>query len=89
MPEEELKTDYKHIYMNELNTNKKTRHFEVTSKSSDGVLGIVKWFAPWRRYAFFPSVNCLFDAACLTSITEFLQELMKERTFDKLINSGQ
>jgi hypothetical protein len=35
--------------------------------------GIIKWYAPWRRYAFFPEGETLYDAGCLTEIAAFLE----------------
>ena len=34
-------------------------------------LGVVRWYAPWRRYCFYAEANMLFDAKCLTQIAEF------------------
>lgn len=53
-------------------------HFGITRvwrcRSKSGVdLGIVKWWAHWRRYCFFPDENMLFDPACLCEIAAFCQ----------------
>lgn len=35
-------------------------------------LGIVQWNNHWRRYVFQPMEACMFDAACLAALQEFL-----------------
>lgn len=43
-------------------------------------LGVVKWFGAWRKYAFFPAVQTLFEQDCLRDIAEFIeQETVKQR----------
>jgi len=34
-------------------------------------LGIVKWYAPWRRYVLVAHFGCLFDAQCLDDLADF------------------
>lgn len=36
-------------------------------------LGYVKWWSPWRRYAFFPDNATLYEETCLTQIATFVQ----------------
>jgi hypothetical protein len=42
-------------------------------------LGIIKWHPAWRRYAFFPNEDTLYDADCLNEVETFLRELMTAR----------
>jgi hypothetical protein len=56
----------------------KTKVFDVTNGSAH-ILGKVKWFAPWRRYCFFPNADCVFDMNCLNVIIDHIDELMAER----------
>ena len=62
-----------------MKTDKKTKHFEVTSLSTDLILGIIKWYSQWRKYAFFPHEDTLFDNKCLKVIQDKLETLMKNR----------
>jgi len=57
----------------------KTEVYDVLSKSSDFVLGHIKWYAPWRQYCFMPSPNCVFNVGCMADIGKFIVELMEER----------
>ena len=34
-------------------------------------LGQVKWYAPWRRYCFFPAERTIFEQQCLRDIADF------------------
>lgn len=47
--------------------------------NSGGKLAFIKWHSGWRRYAFFPFPDTLFDVACLNEISEFITELMDVR----------
>lgn len=42
-------------------------------------LGTIKWYAPWRRYVFFPQGGTLFDAGCLAEIAQFIKQQMEAR----------
>lgn len=57
--------------------NSKTAVFGVRTAHS-GLIGTVKW-CRWRRYAFFPEAETMFDALCLREIVRFLDDLMGER----------
>jgi hypothetical protein len=43
------------------------------------ILGEVRWYAPWRRYTFFPADRMLFDVACLEEIVAFIKSEMAKR----------
>ena len=64
-------------------TTGKTELYYVFAKEGNQFLGMVKWYAPWRKYAFFPQVNSLFESTCLLDITNFLNSLMEERKHKK------
>ena len=48
-------------------------------QSNGSTLGTVRWYAGWRRYTLQPSSGTVWDAKCLTEVTEFLERLMLER----------
>lgn len=52
----------------------KTKIWEITTKDRKSLLGLVKWYAPWRKYTFFPTQGSLFDNACLLELAEFVKE---------------
>jgi hypothetical protein len=67
-----------HLYFNELsNVGKKTKWWEVTSTSTNAVLGIVKFYGAWRKFVFFPSDATLYDASCLRDIAAFAEQETK------------
>jgi hypothetical protein len=55
----------------------KTKQYSVGCNND--YLGIIKWYAPWRRYTFFPKENTLFDNNCLKEIINFIDNQMKLR----------
>lgn len=50
---------------------------------SVGRLGHVSWYAPWRRYVFWPSAGALFDAACLRELAQFCEEQTADRKSER------
>lgn len=56
-----------------------TRRWVVQQAGATTQLGTVKWFAPWRRYAFEPVANCVFDGDCLREIASFVMLKTQER----------
>ena len=57
----------------------KTYMIDVQTKDKSTYLGVIKWWSHWRRYVFTPSKDTLFDAACLTDITSYINKLMLDR----------
>ena len=49
----------------------KTRLWRVMSGPSQ--LGMIEWFAAWRKYCFFPGYPIIFDQACLREIADFIE----------------
>ena len=82
--------DSKYLCFEELEAKTKTKQFAVKNKTSGFILGYVKWYAPWRKYCFFINqADLVFDAGCLTDITDFIGELMIEREIWKEAKNGK
>jgi hypothetical protein len=64
-------------------TGKKTKVFGVFAKTDDSLIGYVKWYGPWRQYAFYPGTNTVYERQCLMDITKFIHHLMQERKLKK------
>lgn len=47
------------------------------SQEQYAVLGSVKWFAPWRRYCFFPGRQTVYEQDCLREIATFCESKTK------------
>lgn len=58
----------------------KTDTWEVWSLDEASHIGQVRWYAPWRKYGFFPSSYTVWEQDCLRFIAEFIeQETEKHR----------
>lgn len=55
-------------------TNGKTRRWNVLTVDGGVCLGVVKWHGAWRKYAFFPTPQTLFEEDCLRDIAQALAE---------------
>jgi hypothetical protein len=51
----------------------------VMTKESDVTLGIIKWLPRWRKYAFFPANDTVYEPDCLRDLADFIKERMEER----------
>jgi hypothetical protein len=46
-----------------------TRTWSVGSSAI--YLGTISWYAPWRKYCFYPKGDTVFDDSCLHDIASF------------------
>lgn len=60
------------------NDGRKTDVFEVWNIHDACSLGIIKWKANWRKYAFFPYECSYFEQDCLRDIAEFIEKETKK-----------
>jgi hypothetical protein len=56
----------------------KTDVYRVTNAVT---LGMISWYAPWRKYTFHPAGSTVFDPGCLRDIADFCEHLT-DWTFD-------
>lgn len=59
----------------------KTRIWHIITRDENQfILGEVKWFGRWRKYAFFPSEHIVgvFEEDCLRDIADFIEAQTKE-----------
>jgi len=68
------------------NLHKKTDIY-VIRKNSDYAyaerLGLIYWHGAWRKYAFFPDEDTLWDQSCLVEIAAFLIKINREHRWKK------
>ena len=57
----------------------KTNVWRVVTEERNEVLGEIKWFSRWRKYAFFPAPETVYEDDCLKDIAEFIEQQMIER----------
>ena len=72
--------DYKNmrfVLIQKDNAKKITKTWEAHANGN--VLGVVKWWAHWRRYCFFPADSTLYDANCLWGIADFCARMTTEQ----------
>lgn len=57
------------------------RYWRVVAKDGNLELGVVDWYAPWRKYCFTPRQECdlLFEERCLRDIADFVEARTRER----------
>lgn len=48
-----------------------TDRWEVLSLSSGALLGVVRWYGPWRQYCFWPEAHTIYNYTCMTEVSAF------------------
>jgi hypothetical protein len=74
---------YLHFKVNPPQGDQRTYAIEIFSKRHGNLLGVIKWFARWRQYAFFPESGTLFNEECLQDIRDQIHLLVRERQMSK------
>jgi len=59
--------------------NRKTRLAEVRAKQHGILLGYVKWYSPWRQYAFYPEASTVWTPECMEAVADYIESLMTDR----------
>jgi hypothetical protein len=62
------------IFLEEWAYAGKTQVWAVRSHRSGDVLGEIRWYGPWRQYAFFPRVATIYNPDCLDLISRWTRE---------------
>jgi len=62
----------------------KTQVWNVEDVHDGAILGVIRWYGPWRQYCFFPDQSgepdsLIFSDGCLVDLQSFLKKLMDER----------
>lgn len=73
----------KYMEFDKVGDTGKTEIWNIISKSSEFILGQIKWYGPWRQYCFFPSPNSVFNPACMADIDKVIKNLMATRRFNR------
>jgi len=72
-----------YLVFEEYETKTKTRVIGVININSNEVIGVIKWYASWRQYCFFPEFDTVWNITCLNDVNEVIQKLMKDRKIEK------
>lgn len=81
--------DYLEFVLDDTPSKRITKKWEVLvgSHASDTVLGVVKWYAQWRKYCFFPhaewGVIAVFEQRCLREIAAFIEHETEKRRAER------
>ena len=69
----QIETEYMRFILWE--NKPKTQVWNIQSKSSNALLGLIKWYGPWRQYCFFPENETTFNSKCLDQIQTHINDL--------------
>lgn len=68
-----------YLAFTEIRDTGKTKVISVDAKSSGDLLGIIKWYGPWRQYVLHPEPYTLWNKGCLSDVNDHMDELMRAR----------
>ena len=70
----------------EIEKKPKTKVYAVvTTYDESTTIGHIAWFSRWRKYAFYPKQDTVWEVQCLSDIINFINNLMLKRN-QRLIN---
>lgn len=55
---------------------------EVIAVRDGTLLGLIRWYGPWRQYVFAPEAGCVFSVGCMKTIernVHVMNEIRKGR----------
>ena len=61
------------LSFDEQSSKGKTKIWEVIAMVSCTCLGEIRWCCGWRKYAFYPYSNTLYEQDCLRKIAGFVE----------------
>ncbi|KKL76429.1 hypothetical protein LCGC14_2045000 [marine sediment metagenome] len=70
---------YEYVHFEKVEDKPKTSVWSCRNNNSEEELGVVKWYAPWRCYCYFPTVQAVYSPGCLVDINDFIASQMKAR----------
>jgi len=70
-PEQVRETEYLRFVVEPKIEGNRTVTILVRNRKDDFLLGVIKWYGPWRQYTFYPTEqSALFNYKCLREIAE-------------------
>jgi len=69
----------KYMDFDKIGDTGKTEIWNIISRSSESILGQIRWYGAWRQYCFWPSPHCVFNIGCMNDIKKKINELMSQR----------
>lgn len=71
------------VFIDTETPKRKTKVINIININAEEVIGIIKWYGPWRQYCFFPEYDTVWNITCLNDVNEVIQKLMKDRKTSK------
>ena len=77
--------EYKYIIIvcRELRLGAKTLLYYVHNRKSNGLLGHIRWYSPWRQYCFLPIASTIWSDGCLEDIHDALKRIAGDYKMDQ------
>jgi uncharacterized protein YprB with RNaseH-like and TPR domain len=69
----------------EFEKKEKTKVIAVMNIHHEEIIGMIKWFARWRQYCFFPTNETVWNINCLNDVNSVITMLADERKKKKVV----
>lgn len=47
--------------------------YRIFNTKSDGQIGLLSWYKPWKQYVFSSIAACVFNNSCLRDVLDFIE----------------
>lgn len=73
-----LDRETEYLAFQELDVTTKTRQWAVKNKHHGDLLGLIKWYGPWRTFTFQALAGTIFNRGCLADVDRFLVDAYQD-----------
>jgi len=56
--------------------------YRIYNNKSNGQLGILSWYKPWKQYVFRSRPECVFNNSCFRDMLDFIENHTGKETLD-------
>lgn len=66
---------YRYITIKQVNEEVFDKHpvYRIFNTRSNGQIGIISFYKPWKEYVFSSEDNCVFNNSCLHDVLDFIE----------------
>ncbi len=53
--------------------------YRIFNTKSNGQIGILSYYKPWKEYIFSSKEGCIFNDGCLRDVLDFMDNVIKQK----------
>lgn len=71
---------YKYITIRQVSEEIFNNHpvYRIFNNKSNGQIGVLSFYKPWKQYVFSSREDCVFNDSCLRDVIDFIDNVIKK-----------